>query len=147
VDVKLVPVDVYSTDLLRTGESDIFAENGRYFSMLRLQHFAKAFRVVPGFYAISHFRVAQHVRNLSSARYHTGAVLSYTFLRPFFLRLVGSFGHNWKHPGICIEGFKRFIASFAKAVSLGRLQEKPRRSSIFQPLSSLWNLQGVLGFE
>jgi hypothetical protein len=145
VDVQLFPVDIYCTDLLRTGESDIFAENGSSFAVSRQQHCAEAFREIAGFYAISHFRMAQHVRNLRSGRYQTGAVLGYARPRPILL--LGSFGHNWKHPGIYIEGIKILIGSFAKAASLGCMIEKRSVVSIFKPLLSLRNLQGVLGFE
>jgi hypothetical protein len=145
VDVQLIPVDIHCTDLLSTGESDIFAENSRKFAVRRQQHWAKTFREIAGFYAISHFRVTQHVRNLRSGRYQTGTVLGSAFPRPILL--PGSFGHNGKHPGICMEGKKSSIASFAKAVSLGRLKEKPRVVSILKPLLSVRNLHGVLGFE
>jgi hypothetical protein len=145
VEVQHVPVDIYCTDLLRTGESDIFAENGRNSAVRRQQHWAKAFGEITGFYAIAHFRMVQHVRNLRSGRYQTGTVLCYAVPRPILL--PGSFGHNGKHPGICMEGVKICIASSAKAVSLGRLKEKPRVVSIFEPLMSLRNLQGVLGCE
>ena len=49
--------------------------------------------------------------------------------------------------GMCIEGVKTLIGSFAKAASLAGMSENQNLVSIFKPLLSLGNLQGVLGFE